>query len=131
MASIFTQIVNGELPAHKIVETEDYLAFLDIYPLKPGHTLVITKKEIPEIIDLDDELFVGLWLFGKEVAKAIKKTVKCERISFVVLGFQVPHAHIHLIPLDSETELNFQQERSRASDEELAEMAKKIREALS
>ncbi len=130
MSSIFSQIVSGELPAHKVIETEDFLAFLDIYPVTKGHTLVITKKEIPELLDLDDELYIGLWLFAKEVAKALKKATNCRRVAFTVLGFQVPHAHIHLIPLNDEAELDFSKERIKAEDTELLEVLKKIREYL-
>ncbi len=130
MPSIFSKIVSGELPAHKIIETEDFLAFLDIYPITQGHTLVITKKEIPELIDLDDELYLGLWLFAKEVAKALKKATGCKKVAFTVLGFQVPHAHIHLIPLNEETELDFSKERQKADDKSLLEILKKIRDSF-
>lgn len=130
MASIFSQIVKGELPAHIIAETDQYLAFLDIMPLHPGHTLVIPKDEVDYILDLDDELYMGLWLFAKHVAKAIEKAIPCKRIGFAVVGLEVPHAHIHLIPINSVEDMSFNKQRERASDEELARVAESIRQYL-
>jgi histidine triad (HIT) family protein len=130
MASIFSKIVKGEVPAHIVAETDHYLAFLDIMPLHPGHTLVIPKDEVDYILDLDDELYMGLWLFAKHVAKAIEKAIPCERIGFAVVGLEVPHAHIHVIPIHSVEDISFNKPRSRASDEELAKIAESIRQFL-
>ena len=99
MASIFSKIASGEIPSYKIAEDENYYAFLDIFPLAKGHTLVIPKKEVDYLFDLDDETLKGLSAFSKRVAKAIDKTIDCKRVGVVVLGLEVPHAHIHLIPL--------------------------------
>ena len=99
MSSIFTRIVNGEIPCYKVAETEDFLAFLDIAPVMKGHTLVIPKKEVDYIFDLEEDLYLGLHAFAKRVALAIEKSIHCERIGQTVLGLEVPHAHIHLVPL--------------------------------
>src|SRR5205809_8090935 len=101
MSSIFTRIVNGEIPCYKIAEDEYYLAFLDVFPLAIGHTLVIPKKEIDYIFDMEDHLFTGLHLFSKKVAKAVEKAVPCTRIGVAIIGLEVPHAHIHLVPLNT------------------------------
>lgn len=126
MASIFTKIINREIPAHIVAENDNYLAFLDIAPLVEGHTLVIPKKEVDYIYDLDDETLSGLHLFAKKVAAAIKKTVPCERVGVAVIGLEVPHAHIHLIPINSMDDMNFDNVKLSLSNEELAETAKKI-----
>ena len=105
MASIFTKIVNGEIPAYKVAEDENYLAFLDIFPVAKGHVLVIPKKEVDYLFDLEDELYVGLQLFAKKVAVGIKKAFPCEKVGVLVLGLEVPHAHIHLVPMQNETDL--------------------------
>jgi histidine triad (HIT) family protein len=126
MASVFTKIINGEIPAHKVAETSDYLAFLDINPLNPGHTLAIPKKEVDYIFDLDEDTFIGLHLFTKEVADAILKSVDAKRIATAVLGLEVPHAHIHLIPINAISDMDWNK-RGEASEEELREMANKIR----
>ncbi|HOY21047.1 MAG TPA: HIT family protein, partial [Haliscomenobacter sp.] len=107
MASIFTRIINGEIPCHKVAETEDYFAFLDIRPMAVGHTLVIPKKEVDYIFDLEDEQLTGLHLFAKKVAKALEATVPCKRIGMAVIGIEVPHVHIHLIPLNSLQDITF------------------------
>jgi len=107
MASIFSRIATGEIPCHKIAETDQFLAFLDIAPVTKGHTLVIPKQETDYIFDLDDELLAGLHIFSKKVAKAIEKVVSCERIATAVVGLEVPHAHIHLIPINSMSDMNF------------------------
>jgi histidine triad (HIT) family protein len=107
MASIFSRIVSGEIPAYKIAETDDYLAFLDVFPTVKGHTLVIPKKEIDYLFDLDDELYVGLMKFAKQIAPAIEKAVPCKRIGVAVVGLEVPHAHVHLIPMNSMADMNF------------------------
>jgi histidine triad (HIT) family protein len=108
MASIFTKIVNGEIPAYKVAEDENFLAFLDISPVAKGHTLVIPKKEVDYLFDLDDQLYAGLQLFAKKVAKGLKKAIPCQKVGVLVLGLEVPHAHIHLIPMRDENDvLNF------------------------
>lgn len=108
MTSIFTKIVNNEIPAHKVAEEKDYLAFLDISPVARGHTLVIPKKEIDYLFDLDDELYTGLQLFAKKVAVGLKKAIECKKIGVLVLGLEVSHAHIHLIPMQTESDvMNF------------------------
>ncbi|MFN7116672.1 MAG: HIT family protein [Saprospiraceae bacterium] len=127
MATIFTKIVNGEIPAHKIAETEDYLAFLDIRPLKRGHTLVIPKKEVDYIFDVEDDALGGLMIFAKKVAKAIKATVPCKRIGVAVIGLEVPHAHVHLVPMDAIGDLSFEHGFLSINQEELAALAAAIR----
>lgn len=125
MASIFTRIVNGEIPCYKIAETEDYLAFLDVRPQHKGHTLVIPKVEIDYIFDMEDAALSGLMVFAKKVAKAIEKTVPCKRIGIAVVGLEVPHAHIHLIPINSVSDLGFGKNLA-VSAEEMADLAAKI-----
>jgi histidine triad (HIT) family protein len=126
MASIFTKIVSGEIPCFKVAEDDNYLAFLDISPLKAGHTLVIPKKETDYIFDIEDNDLSGLILFAKKVAKAIQSTVPCKRIGVTVIGLEVPHAHIHLIPIDSVADINFAKEKIAVSKEELAQLAQNI-----
>lgn len=126
MPGIFTKIILGEIPSYKVAEDENYLAFLDINPLKKGHTLVIPKKEVDYLFDLDDDLLAGMTVFSKKVAVAIEKVVDCNRIGVVVLGLEVPHAHIHLIPIDSETDTNFSNPRVRMTEEEFRELAVSI-----
>lgn len=116
MPSIFTRIVNGEIPCHKVAENEQFLAFLDIAPVTKGHTLVIPKKEIDYIFDLEEELYIGLHLFAKRVAQAIEKTIHCERIGQTVLGLEVPHAHIHLVPLLNIQFIDFNKRQSMEQD---------------
>jgi histidine triad (HIT) family protein len=129
MASIFSRIVSGEIPAYKIAETDDYLAFLDVFPTVKGHTLVIPKKEIDYLFDLDDELYVGLMKFAKQIAPAIETAVPCKRIGVAVVGLEVPHAHVHLIPMNSMADMNFNN-KLKISPEELAEVAAHIRRFL-
>ncbi|AYQ36084.1 HIT family protein [Runella sp. SP2] len=129
MPSIFTRIVNGEIPCHKIAETDDFLAFLDVFPCAPGHTLVIPKQEVDYIFDLDNALYTGLMQFSKAVAAAVEKAVPCKRIGVAVVGLEVPHAHVHLIPLNSMADMNFNN-KLKMSQEELAEIATKIRKEL-
>jgi len=126
MSSVFSKIVSGEIPCHKVAETKDYLAFLDIQPVAPGHTLIIPKKEIDYIFDLDDEHFMGLHLFSKAVAQAIKAIVPCARIGVSVIGLEVAHAHIHLIPINSLGDMDFTKARRQWTSEELSEMSAKI-----
>ena len=129
MASIFSKIVNGEIPCHKIAETEDFLAFLDAFPITKGHTLVIPKKEIDYIFDLDEALYAKLFLFAKSVVPALQKTVPCLRIGVSVIGLEVPHAHIHLLPLNSMSDADFSK-KIKISQEELAKLAEEIRSNL-
>lgn len=127
MATIFTKIAKGEIPSYKIAEDENYYAFLDISPLKEGHTLVIPKNtENDYIFDLDDETYDGLMAFAKRVAKAIKKAIPCKRVGVAVLGMEVPHTHIHLVPLESEGDMLFNKEKLKLSDERMQEIAKSI-----
>ncbi|HWR99985.1 MAG TPA: HIT family protein [Prolixibacteraceae bacterium] len=130
MASIFTKIVNGEIPSYKVAEDDNFLAFLDIFPLAKGHVLVIPKKEVDYLFDLDDETYAGLTLFAKKVAVAIKKVIPCQKVGVAVLGLEVPHAHIHLIPLNSEKDINFSSPKLKLPSEEFAEIAGKISKAL-
>jgi len=130
MASIFTKIVNGEIPSYKIAEDEKYYAFLDINPLAKGHTLVIPKQETDYLFDLDDELLAGLMVFAKKIAKAIDKAVECKRIGVAVLGLEVPHAHIHLIPLQTEADISFSNPKLKFSPEEFEQIAESIRKEL-
>lgn len=129
MASLFTKIIKGEIPCHKICEDTKYLAFLDIRPINPGHTLVIPKKEVDYLFDIEDALLSGMIVFAKKVARAIKKEVECERIGVMVAGLEVPHAHIHLIPIRAIADLNFAKAKPTGNDE-LAVMAEKIRRHL-
>ncbi len=130
MPGIFTKIVNGEIPCHKIHETDDFLAFLDISPLAEGHTLVIPKKEIDYIFDIEDDMLSGLTLFAKKVAKAIEATITCERIGVAVIGLEVPHAHIHLIPINEIGDINFSNPKLQFTQEELSATAEAIRNNL-
>lgn len=126
MASIFSKIVAGEIPCHKVAEDENYLAFLDIFPLKKGHTLVIPKKEVDYLFDLDAETLSGLTLFAQKVAKAIDKTIPCNRVGVAVIGLEVPHAHIHLVPLDEMKDINFSNPKLELDKKELAHIAQSI-----
>ena len=129
MSSIFTKIVRGEIPAHKIAETSDFLAFLDIAPLAQGHILVIPKKEIDYIFDVEDALLAGLMLFAKKIARAQKAVIPCLRIGVAVIGVEVPHAHVHLVPLNTIGDINFERPKLQVSQEELAATAARIRQA--
>jgi len=130
MPSIFTKIINREIPGYIVAEDERYIAFLDINPLVLGHTLVVPKKEIDYIFDLDDDTLAGLNVFAKKVAHAIKKVVPCRRIGVAVIGLEVPHTHVHLVPMNSMGDLNFTRAKLNPSKVELEEVAKKIKEAL-
>jgi histidine triad (HIT) family protein len=130
MATIFTRIVNGEIPCYKVAEDENYLAFLDINPLSPGHTLVIPKKEIDYIFDVEDHIHAGLWTFAKRVGKAIEKVVPCRRIGITVIGLEVPHAHIHLIPLQGMHDMDFRRPKLKFTPEQFSEIAAKIANQL-
>ena len=126
MASIFSRIVAGEIPCYKVAEDEKYFAFLDISPVAKGHTLVIPKHEVDYIFDLDDEEYAGLTAFAKKVAAAMKKVMPCKRIGVAVLGLEVPHTHIHLVPINRESDMNFFKEKLSLPAEEMAEIAAKI-----
>ncbi|AWV99357.1 HIT family protein [Arcticibacterium luteifluviistationis] len=129
MATIFSKIISGEIPCHKIAETEDFLAFLDVFPCAKGHTLVIPKKEVDYIFDLEDDLYLGLMAFAKSLAPAIKAAVPCKRIGVAVIGLEVPHAHVHLIPLNSMADMDFS-DKIKISQEELSEIATSIQKEL-
>jgi histidine triad (HIT) family protein len=131
MSSIFSKIVAGEIPCHKIAENKDFLAFLDINPLAIGHTLVIPKLETDYIFNLDDELYQGLFLFAKRIALAIEKVVVCKRIGITVIGLEVPHAHIHLVPLNDIYDIDFKRPKLKLSSQEFEQIAAKIQGALS
>ena len=130
MSTIFIRIVNGEIPCYKIAETENCFAFLDIQPLAKGHTLVIPKKEIDYIFNVEDPLLAEMHLFSKKVAKAIEKAVPCKRIGIAVIGLEVPHAHIHLIPINRVSDIDFSQPKLKLSPEELSNIAESIRKFL-
>lgn len=130
MSSIFSKIVSGEIPSYKIAENENYLAFLDVFPLKKGHVLVIPKKEVDYIFDLDDKSYIGLMSFSKSVASAIKKAIPCNRIAMSVIGLEVPHAHVHLIPMNTMNDVNFSNEKLKLSKEEFEEIASKIKQYI-
>ena len=130
MASIFTKIINGDIPCHKIAEDEKFFAFLDINPVKEGHTLVIPKEEVDYIYDLEDDALAGLNVFAKKIASAIKSACPCNRIGVTVIGLEVPHAHIHLIPIDKLNDMSFEKPKMNPSQEELAKVAEKIRSFL-
>ncbi|MFZ0472064.1 MAG: HIT family protein [Bacteroidales bacterium] len=126
MASIFTRIINGEIPCYKVAEDDRFIAFLDVRPLKPGHTLVVPKQEVDYIFDLDEETVAGMMVFARNIALAMKEVIDCRRIGVAVLGLEVPHAHIHLIPLTRETDMLFTNPRVSVSDEENERLAKAI-----
>ncbi|ASU32155.1 HIT family protein [Mucilaginibacter xinganensis] len=128
--TIFSKIVSGEIPAYVVAETIDFLAFLDINPLAEGHVLVIPKKEIDYIFDLDDELYTGLQIFAKIIAGGIKKAIPCIKVGVAVIGLEVPHAHIHLIPMNHVSDLNFSRPKLTFTPEQLEATMEKIREAL-
>jgi len=128
--SIFSKIISGEISAHKVAESVDFLAFLDISPLAEGHVLVIPKKEVDYIFDLDDETYVGLQLFAKIVAAGLKKAISCKKVGVAVIGLEVPHVHIHLIPMNRVDDMNFARPKLSFTTEELEATAEKIREAL-
>jgi histidine triad (HIT) family protein len=131
MATIFTKIIRGEIPSYKIAEDDSYFAFLDINPLKEGHTLVVPKQETDYFFDLDDEQIAGLIIFSKKVAKAIKAIVPCNRIAVAVVGLEVPHVHVHLIPMDSMNDVNFKNPKLKFSPEEFRDIAEKISSKVS
>jgi histidine triad (HIT) family protein len=130
MSSIFTKIINGEIPSYKVAEDENYYSFLDIFPLAKGHTLVVPKKEVDYIFDLDDETYKGLWAFAKKVALGVEKAIPCERVGIAVLGLDVPHAHIHLLPLKNMEDFDFKKKKLKLEKEEFIEIATAISKAI-
>lgn len=124
--TVFSKIVAGEIPCYKVAEDENFLAFLDINPLVEGHTLVIPKKEVDYIFDLDSDTYSGLMAFARKVAKAIKSTIDCKRVGVAVLGMEVPHAHIHLVPLRKESDLNFSNPKIELTNDEMNKIVNKI-----
>jgi len=130
MASIFSKIVSGEIPAHVVAETIDFMAFLDVNPLTMGHVLVIPKKEIDYLFDMDEESYFGLTLFAKIVAEGLKKAFPCVKVGMAVIGLEVPHVHIHLIPMNHVSDMNFSKAKLNPTQEELAEAAAKIKAQL-
>lgn len=126
MASIFSKIIAGDIPCHKVAENDSCFAFLDINPVAPGHTLVVPKHEVDYLFDLPDDDYRQLWDFAKRVQGALMQAVPCKRVGVAVLGMEVPHAHIHLVPLNKESDLNFFKEKPELSSDELASIAKKI-----
>ncbi len=126
MSTIFTKIVAGEIPSYKIAETEDFYAFLDINPLAKGHTLVIPKKEIDYILDAEDKLYADLWKFAKKVGLAVEKVIPCKRIGITVIGLEVPHAHIHIIPINTIYDMDFSKKKLSFEAEEFEEIASRI-----
>jgi histidine triad (HIT) family protein len=130
MESIFSKIIAGEIPCYKVAETSEFLAFLDVNPLTEGHLLVIPKKEVDYIFDLDSETYVGLMLFAQIVASGLKKAISCQRIGISVIGLEIPHAHIHLIPMNSIDDMNFSRPKLSFTNEELEATAEKIKEHL-
>ena len=126
MASIFSRIIAGEIPSYKVAEDDRYYAFLDINPLTKGHTLIVPKQEVDYIFDIDDETLSGMMIFAKRIAKQIKEKIDCKRVAVVVLGLEVPHAHIHLIPIQSEKDVDFHREKLALTPEEFKNIAKEI-----
>ena len=130
MASIFTKIINNEIPAYKIAEDDNYLAFLDVFPIAKGHTLVVPKKEIDNIFDLDDKLLGGLHIFSKKIAKAIEKVVPCNRVGTAVIGLEVPHAHLHLIPINNIGDISFERPKLKFTEDEFKKITEDIKSFL-
>ncbi|MFN8286805.1 MAG: HIT family protein [Chitinophagales bacterium] len=130
MASIFTRIINGEIPCYKIAEDDNYFAFLDIFPLAKGHVLVVPKKETDYIFDIDDAALAGMMVFAKKVALAVGKSVPCQRVGVAVIGLEVPHAHIHLVPLNTVSDIDFSRPKLKVEKEEMEAIASAIRQKL-
>ncbi|MFT4544856.1 MAG: histidine triad (HIT) family protein [Polaribacter sp.] len=130
MPSIFSKIIAGEIPSYKVAESQNCFAFLDINPLAKGHVLVVPKKEVDYIFDVEDELYLDLMAFAKKVGKAVKTVVACKRIGVTVIGLEVPHAHVHLIPINSIDDMNFEKPKLSLSKDEFVELAKNISEAI-
>jgi histidine triad (HIT) family protein len=130
MATIFTRIINGEIPSYKIAEDDRCYAFLDINPLREGHTLVVPKAEVDYLFDLEDDYLADLLIFSKKVSKAIREAIPCNRIGVAVIGLEVPHAHIHLVPMDSMEDINFRNPKKKFTPEQFAKTANRIREKI-
>ena len=130
MPSIFSKIVSGDVPAYIIAEDDHHLAFLDIFPLSKGHVLVIPKLEIDNIFDIDHDQYLALWSFAKRVSKAIKKVISCERVGVAVIGLEVPHAHIHLVPINNVSDINFERTKLHVSQSEMESIAELISSAI-
>lgn len=130
MATIFSRIIAGEIPSYRIAEDDRFFAFLDIHPMHAGHTLVVPKQETDYLFDLEDELLADMMLFAKRVAKAIEKAVECRRVGVMVIGLEVPHAHIHLIPIQQEEDMSLARKRAQLSKEEFEQIAETIRNAF-
>jgi histidine triad (HIT) family protein len=130
MDSVFTKIIKGEIPAYKVAENENFFAFLDIHPNVKGHSLVIPKKQVDKLFDLDDESYQGLFSFAKKVAAGIEKSIPCDRVGLSVIGLEVPHAHVHLIPLNHMEDANFSNPKIQMTSEEFTELAKTISENI-
>lgn len=130
MSTIFSKIISGEIPAYKVAESNDYLAFLDISPLAAGHVLVIPKKETDYIFDINDDEYMGMWVFAKIVSQGIKKVIPCRKVGVAVVGLEVAHAHIHLIPLNQVNDMNFEKEKLSLPVEEMTRIAEEIRHAV-
>jgi histidine triad (HIT) family protein len=126
MATIFTKIIRGEIPCYKIAEDDNYFAFLDINPLRAGHTLIVPKSETDYIFDLDDDYLAGMIIFSKKIAVAIKSVIPCNRIGVAILGLEVPHAHIHLVPMDTMDDINFKNPKLKFTPQEFKDIATKI-----
>ncbi len=130
MASIFSKIISDEIPSYKVLENKNFLAFLDIFPLVRGHVLVIPKKETDNLFDISSDEYLELWRFAQQVAKAMDKVIDCKRIGVAVIGLEVPHAHIHLVPLNNVSDINFERPKLSLSEEEMNEVAQNIRRAI-
>lgn len=130
MASIFTKIINGEIPSYKIAENDDFIAFLDAFPLVEGHTLVVPKKEVDKIWDLNKETYLGLMDFAYETAQAIEKVIPCLRVGVAVIGLEVPHVHVHLVPMNEMNDINFMQPKKQFTPKQMKEVAEKIASAI-
>lgn len=130
MASIFTKIIAGEIPSHKIAENEQFIAILDAFPLVKGHVLVIPKKEVDKIFELDKDTYSGLMSFAYDIARGVEKAIPCLRVGIAVIGLEVPHVHVHLVPLNTMNDINFTQPKLKLSDEEMTETANKIKSYL-
>lgn len=128
MATIFTRIINGEIPSYKVAEDENFYAFLDINPLMKGHTLVVPNQEVDYLFDLDDNILQKMTIFAKRVAAQIKCKIECKKVAMIVLGLEVPHAHIHLIPMNTESDIDFRKEKLNLTPEEFAQIAKELSE---
>ncbi|MDQ3072677.1 MAG: HIT family protein [Bacteroidota bacterium] len=130
MPSVFSRIISGELPGHIIAEDENYIAFLDVNPLAEGHTLVIPKEEIDKIFAIENELYSGLFLFAKKIAIAIEHAIPCKRVGMAVIGLEVPHAHVHLVPLQTMSDINFERHKMKVNKVELAAVCERIKAKL-